>query len=107
MRSGARHATAEPHDEPPDDAYLDPLQASQWLQRRFNIRRGVRRLAELRAEGTGPEYFRDGNAVRYQPRHLKVYALRCLGTAYVSTAQEAEDFRRRNVLAVEVRATEG
>ncbi len=70
LLSGIRHPTAEEPSNPedyPDTAFLSPDQASEFLKRVFNIDRGPRRLAQLRAEGTGPQYFRDGNVVRYQP----------------------------------------
>jgi hypothetical protein len=102
LLSGARHVTAEEppdrhFDDYPDTAFLDPDQASIFLKRVFNLARGPRRLAQLRAEGTGPKYFRDGNVVRYQPRHLREYGERCLGEPVSSTAEESA---KRQIAAV-------
>jgi hypothetical protein len=94
-QSRHEHPPRGPPEQPPDPedwpegAYLDPEQASRFLKAVFNLNRGPRRLAELRVEGTGPLYFRDGNVVRYQPRHLREYAERCFGAPARSTAEEA------------------
>jgi hypothetical protein len=91
LLSGAKHVTTEPPDpeDYPDTAFLDPDQASAFLWRTFRLSRGRRRLAQLRAEGTGPKYFRDGNVVRYQPRHLREYGEKCLAGPVSSTSEES------------------
>jgi hypothetical protein len=68
---------------------LNPQQASDYLRNKWNLSRGPRRLAELRAEGSGPRYYRTGNEVRYQPVHLDDYAIKALGEPLSSTAEEA------------------
>jgi hypothetical protein len=74
--------------------FLNSQEASDYLRRKWNLSRGPRRLAELRAEGTGPRYFRAGNEVRYKSVHLDEYAIKALGEPLTSTSEEIVRRRR-------------
>jgi hypothetical protein len=67
---------------------LTPDELSTRLWERFRIRRSTRRLAQLRANGGGPPYRRDGVVVRYPVDHADEWAEQVLGELVTSTAQE-------------------
>lgn len=77
------------HPEPP----FTPDELSVHLWTRWRIRRSPSRLAKLRQFGGGPPYHRDGNEVRYGRRSSDDWARAQLGTAFISTAEEAEHYR--------------
>jgi hypothetical protein len=60
-----------------------------YLEREYRVKRGKRRLAELRASGEGPPYLRDGSRVIYRRRDVDAWALRLLGKPMTSTSEEA------------------
>jgi hypothetical protein len=76
---------------------LTPEEAAAYLWEHHRMRRSPRRLQDLRMTGEGPEYFRDGNVVRYPRRGLDDYAHEQYGEAARSTAEEAA--RRQRVTA--------
>jgi hypothetical protein len=65
-----------------------PEEASEYLWERFRVKRNARRLAQLRATGEGPKFYRDGNVVRYRTDHLDEWAGNSLGEPASSTAEE-------------------
>jgi hypothetical protein len=69
---------------------LTTEEVSRYLSERWRLKRGPRRLAELRAAGTGPEYHRTmGNrGVIYSRRAVDRWAVGVLGVAVASTAEE-------------------
>jgi hypothetical protein len=69
-------------------AWRTPEEASDYLWAKYRVKRNARRLAQLRATGEGPKYFRDGNVVRYREDHLDEFAEGSLGKPSVSTAEE-------------------
>jgi hypothetical protein len=69
---------------------LTPAESSVYLWERYRIRRGERRLAQLRATGEGPEYHRVGVVVRHTPQQLDAWAQALAGTPVSSTVDEAE-----------------
>jgi hypothetical protein len=74
-------------------------EASQYLWKWYRLKRNPRRLAQLRASGDGPKYYRDGLVVRYREADLDEWAEQQLGEPLVSTAQESEHkhlFTKRN-----------
>jgi hypothetical protein len=69
--------------------FLTDKEASRYLWERYRIRRSPRRLGQLRAMSSrGPQYHRDGNAVRYRRDALDDWALKQLGEPAVSTSEE-------------------
>jgi hypothetical protein len=69
--------------------FYTPEESGRYLWDTFRMKRNSRRLAQLRAAGTGPKYFRDGNVVRYREDHLREWAENSLGQAFVSTSEES------------------
>lgn len=68
--------------------WLTPEELSDRLWAKFRIKRNARRLGQLRAEGSGPPYFRDGNAVRYRDDLLDQWEEQ-LGEPARSTSEES------------------
>jgi hypothetical protein len=66
-----------------------PEEASDYLWQKFRVKRNARRLAQLRASGGGPRFFRDGNVVRYREDHLDEWAETSLGEPARSTSEES------------------
>jgi hypothetical protein len=66
-----------------------PEEASDHLWQKYRIKRNARRLAQLRADGEGPHYFRDGNVVRYREDLLDAWAEQQLGEPLGSTSEES------------------
>jgi hypothetical protein len=62
---------------------------TEYLLQQWGLRRGKRRLAELRALGGGPLFRRTGNEVLYFPDDVDVWAERQLGPALRSTSEES------------------
>src|SRR5690349_21772926 len=75
-----------------------PEETSDHLWEKYRIKRNTRRLAQLRADGEGPQYFRDGNVVRYREDLLDAWAEQQLGEPLSSTSEESA--RRQQTLAV-------
>jgi hypothetical protein len=73
---------------------LTPAESSVYLWERYRIRRGERRLAQLRATGEGPEYHRVGVVVRHTIQQLDAWAQELVGDPVSSTNEEAA---RRNM----------
>jgi hypothetical protein len=74
-----------PEDTP---KLLTPAESSVYLWERYRIRRGERRLAQLRATGEGPAYHRVGVVVRHTPQQLDAWAQALVGTPVSSTNEE-------------------
>ena len=68
---------------------MPPDGTTDYLLTRWGIRRGKRRLAELRADGGGPLYHRTGNEVLYFPDDVDAWAEQQIGPALRSTAEES------------------
>jgi hypothetical protein len=68
---------------------LSPDGATEYLLTQWGLKRGRRRLQELRgAKGGGPWYHRVGNEVLYFPDDLDEWAEAQLGAALRSTTEE-------------------
>jgi hypothetical protein len=65
-----------------------PEETSDYLWQTYRIKRNARRLAQLRASGEGPPFFRDGHVVRYRSDLTDEWALTHLGEALSSTSEE-------------------
>jgi hypothetical protein len=69
--------------------YLTPDELTAYLKEKYRIDRGRRRLAEMRATGEGPPYFRAGGCqVLYRRDLADAWALNLLGEPLRSTAEE-------------------
>jgi hypothetical protein len=86
---GESAAVAVP--DPPRSDFLTAEETSEYLWRKFRLRRSPRRLAQLRALpcGAGPPFYRDGCVVRYRPASVDTWALQQLGNEFVNTTAEA------------------
>jgi hypothetical protein len=69
--------------------WLIPEEASDHLWKNHRLKRNKRRLAQLRAKGTGPQYHRDGNAVLYGDEDLDKYAEKHRAGPFTSTSEES------------------
>jgi len=69
--------------------WLTPEESSDHLWDKYRVKRNTRRLAQLRAAGEGPQYFRDGNVVRYRDDLLDAWAEQQLGEPLSSTSEES------------------
>lgn len=70
------------------DDLLNPVQAGDHLKTK-GINHGPGRLANLRAEGKGPEFQRLGKWIRYRRRALDRYAESLLSKPMRSTREPA------------------
>jgi hypothetical protein len=88
---------------------LLPEELSERLWTRNRMKRGRRRLAQLRVTGEGPPYVRDGVKVLYPVDLADAWADALLGKPVVSTSEETVERvheRRRRARAVrETQAT--
>ena len=80
-----------------NDPLLTPAQLCELLREEFNIRRSPRRLQDLRMNGRGPPFVRDGLRVLYPRSGGREWARKQLGPLVTSTAEES---RNRQVGAV-------
>jgi hypothetical protein len=72
-----------------DTEVLTPEETADYLERRYKLKRGKRRLQEMRASGEGPSYFRaSGNSVLYRRDLVDAWAIELLGEPLRSTAEE-------------------
>jgi hypothetical protein len=69
---------------------LPPPEASAYLQQRWNIVRAVRTLAQMRYDGDGPKYRRNGNTVVYTPAAIDAWVLQAFETEVSSTTEESQ-----------------
>jgi hypothetical protein len=69
------------------DTPLLPEAAAAYLLTRWNLRRTSRTLRLYRREGTGPAFYRVGNAVLYTRRALDMWAADLLGEPVHSNAE--------------------
>ena len=69
--------------------WMTPEETSEHLWKRHRIKRNARRLGQLRARGTGPKYYRDGNVVRYRDDLTDEWAEQQLGEPLTSTSEES------------------
>ncbi len=80
------HVTAYvPDDGPPLPA--DELCAYLWTK--YRVKRSPRRLAQLRIEGGGPPFVRDGCVVRYPLRLADAWVAELYGEPVRSTTEES------------------
>jgi hypothetical protein len=68
---------------------MPPHGTTEYLRTQWGLRRGKRRLAELRANGGGPLYHRAGNEILYFPDDVDAWAEDQLGAPLRSTSEEA------------------
>jgi hypothetical protein len=75
--------------------FLTSEETTDHLDRHYKLKRGKRRLAEMRASGEGPPYFRaGGNQVLYRRDLVDEWAIALLGEPLKSTAEEAVRHQR-------------
>jgi hypothetical protein len=73
-----------------DAEFLTPEETTSYLDNRYKLKRGKRRLAEMRASGEGPPFFRaGGNQVLYRRDLVDKWAVKLLGEPLRSTSEEA------------------
>ena len=63
-------------------------EAAKHLWERYRLRRGPRALQQMRLDGGGPPYHRDGNSVLYPRSSLVAWAVAKLGKPLRSTVEE-------------------
>jgi hypothetical protein len=68
---------------------LTPTEATEYLWEHYRIRRGNRAMQQMRLDGDGPAYHRDGNVVVYPRDGLDAWAVAKLGKTVKSTQEEA------------------
>jgi hypothetical protein len=85
---------------------LGAAEASEYVRRNGGLKRGVRRMAQLRHNGEGPKYYRDGKIVIYDTDDLDAWIAEKLGAPVSSTAEESER-RRRDVTPIAAECCRG
>jgi hypothetical protein len=76
------------------DEYFTPDELTTYLRDQYRLQRGKRRLAEMRATGEGPPFFRAGGCqVLYRRDLADTWARAVIGEPLKSTADESS--RRR------------
>jgi hypothetical protein len=68
---------------------LSPPEASSYLSQRWGLKRAVRTLQSYRRNGTGPEFHRTGNDVRYSKHAVDAWAAQLLGEPLRNTAERS------------------
>jgi hypothetical protein len=71
------------------DTLLTPIQASTYLRERHGISLDRETLGNMRCQGRGPMFQRNGRWIRYRPRWLDDYAASRMSAPMVSTREPA------------------
>jgi hypothetical protein len=67
---------------------MPPNDTTEYLLKQWGLRRGKRRLAELRTNGGGPLFHRAGNEVLYFPDDVDAWAEQQIGPALRNTSEQ-------------------
>jgi hypothetical protein len=68
---------------------LLPAELSEHLKEKWRLKKGPRTLQQMRMDGGGPRFHRNGHTVIYDDEEADVWAIAQLGEPVSSTAEEA------------------